>query len=115
MANSSIRKSIDAATTVTDAQTDAIEIAKIARDAVANENTYTEIIAQIPAIKLLRTTYRVVSGGDCGLELVGPRGGWSSLIRNQQNPTLWAHVTMAGLKSRTQWYRREADGTFTAI
>lgn len=110
-----LRREVDNATTVTDAATDAQEIAIIARDAIGDESAYLAVIAQIPAIKLGRTTYRVISGGRVGLELLGPRGGSSSLIRNEKNPELWAHVTMAGLKSRSQWYRRETNGTFTAI
>lgn len=110
------RKTIDAATTVVDATVDPIELAVIARDAVDDAETYTKIIAQIPPIKLLaRTPYRVVSGGRCGLELLGARGGHSSLIRNEKNPALWAHVEMSGYRGRTTWYRRAADGTFEAL
>lgn len=118
----SIRMELDQAASkaeaagTTDHSSDPIELALIARDASGDHAAYMAIIAQIPAIKLLaRTPYRVVSGGRAGLELVGARGGHSSLIRNDANPTLWAHVTMGGMTARTQWYRRNADGTFQAI
>lgn len=115
-AQPALRKQIDSATVATDATIDPIELALIARDAVEDEKACLAIIAQIPAIKLLaRGAYRVISGGRYGLELLGARGGHSSLVRNEKNRALWAHVTMAGLKARTQWYRREADRTFTAI
>lgn len=115
MSNADIRKTIDSATTIVDSVSDPIEIALIARDASGDESTYTAIIAQIPPIKLGRTSYRVVSGGKYGLELVGPRGGVSSLVPNMNKPNLWAHIAMSGVRAKSAWYRREQDGTFTAI
>lgn len=43
---------------------------------------------------------------------MGPRGGHSSLVRNDKRPELWAHVTMKGYSSKTTWYKRTDDGVF---
>lgn len=114
-ANRRIRDQIAVATTTVDATSDMQEICLIARDAAAEQRgdeAYLAIISQIPPVKLGRTVYRVVSGGRHGVDLLGPRGGHSCLVRNEKQPALWAHNTMNGYQARTVWYKRHADGTF---
>lgn len=113
--NRRVRDQIAIATMTVDAVSDMQEICLIARDAAEEkrgDDVYLAIISQIPPIKLGRTTYRVVSGGRHGVDLIGPRGGHSCLVRNLQNPDMWAHNTMNGYQARTVWYKRQADGTF---
>lgn len=109
------RKTIEAARTVIDTETCPQQIGLIARDAAQedNERKYVEIIAQIPPVVLGKRTYTVIAAGTVSLELIGPRGGHSSLVRNDKKPHLWAHVTMAGYNAKTVWYKRLEDGTFT--
>lgn len=119
-ANLKIRQTIEAARTQVDTVTCPQQIAIVARDAYieANEGVTgaeqkaVETVASIPPVVLSGKTYTVVSGGTCGLELVGPRGGHSSLVRNEKRPELWAHVTMAGFRGKTVWYKRAEDGAF---
>ncbi len=116
-ANRKVRDQISAASMHFDATTDMQEICLIARDAAEEkrgDDVYLAIISQIPPIRLGRTTYRVVSGGRHGVDLLGPRGGHSCLVRNVNQPDLWAHNTMSGYQARTVWYKRLADGTFGA-
>lgn len=112
------RREIDAATTTVDTESDALELARMAADAVREGEQrsaeFVAILASIPPIKLGRTVYRVVYGGCYGFDLAGPRGGHSCLVRNLKNPALWAHNT-GGTSIKTTWYRREADGSFTRI
>ena len=70
--------------------------------------------SHLGTIKLGKTTYEVVTKEDADISLLGPRGGWSSLVRNQKKPDLWAHVGF-GSGNTTVWYRRNADETFTQI
>lgn len=63
-------------------------------------------------IKLGRTEYRVVNSGWLGVDLLGKRGGTSTLVRNQKNPAMWSRVTLT-VGQRSEWYRWNADGTFT--
>lgn len=114
-AQPNLRRQIDDATSKVgcDPTLDAQQACIIAGDHTDDDGTYTQVIAQIAPIKLGRTTYRVISGSRHGLEILGPRGGHSSLVQNAKNPDMWAHVTMSGIKCKTQWYRRLFDGTFT--
>lgn len=111
----SVRKQIDAATTDVDRVTDERALLSIASDAGKEDRDAEQIaiLASIPPVVLGRTAYRIASGAGCFLDLIGPRGGHSSLVQNQRNPQAWAHLTMTGFHSRTVWYRREPDGTFT--
>ena len=120
-ANLKVRNTIEAARTVVDTVTCPQQIALVARDAYIEahegvtgaEQKAVETVASIPQVVLSRKTYTVIAGGTCGLELIGPRGGHASLIRNEKNPDNWALVTMSGYRGRTVWYKRAADGTFT--
>lgn len=47
------------------------------------------------------------------IELVGSRGGKSSLIRNVRHPSMWGHLVMSGFRGVTTWYVRNDDDTFT--
>jgi hypothetical protein len=119
-ANAAVRKEIDSATVTTDASVDMQEVCQIARDSRLLDGIsgadYTTIIAEIPEIILSGKSYRVVSGcTGSGVDLIGKRGGYSCLVRNLKNPTLWAHNTMSGYRCRSIWYRRNADGTFSQI
>lgn len=109
-----VRHEIDAATTEVDTEIDPMHLAMVASDAyeAGDKARHRQILANIPPIKLGRTVYRVVSGGRHGLDLVGPRGGYTSLVQSTNNPTAWAHNAMGG---KTTWYRRNADWSFTAI
>jgi hypothetical protein len=120
MLHLSTRQEIDKLTGSTSTQ-DAIEfeaIAMVAHDTyeqTGSAEKAREIVAMIPPIKLGRTTYRVVCGARGCYTIVGPRGGSSSLVESRNYPGQWAHTTMSGWRGRSVWYRREADGTFTAI
>lgn len=122
------RKELDQLTRSPDTKTDPMELAIIAVDAIkegmdhheggkvipGNKTRYAEgtrILADIPPVVLGKTTYRVVSGSRHGLELAGPRGGWTSLVRSQKDPSQWAHNS----GNKTVWYRRNPDFTFTRL
>ena len=111
-----LRREIDARTITTTA-VDPREISKIAGDASkeGREKEAIAILAEIPPIVLGRTTYRVAYAGRHSIELLGPRGGSSSLVQNEKRPDLWSHIAMAGLRSKTTWYKRLPDGTFVPI
>lgn len=114
------RNQIDAATPTVEADptSDPVELAHAARDIASEgvEEAAVAVLASIPPVKLGRTIYRVVSGSrSYGLDLVGPRGGTSCLVRNLKDPNLWAHNVMSGYRCKSTWYKREADGTFTRI
>ena len=114
------RKQVEAARTELDGTTCPQQIALVARDAFIEahegvtgaETKALETIASIPPVVLGKRTFTVVAGGTVGLELIGPRGGHSSLVRNDKKPNLWAHVTMAGYNAKTVWYKRLEDGSF---
>lgn len=121
---SDVRRQIDAATvasadgTLYDRVSDPRDVARIASDAAQEgrgDDVVAGILASIPGIQLGKTTYRVAAAGSYGYELVGPRGGASSLIQTEKNPALWAHVAMAGLKARYTWYKRDAVGLFERV
>lgn len=57
--------------------------------------------------------FTVASAGPNMIELVGKRGGKSSLIRNVRHPSMWGHLVMSGFRGVTTWYVRNDDGTFT--
>lgn len=119
----SVRKEIDAATvpaadgTLYDRASDPRDVARIASDAAqeGRDGDVAKILAGIPGIQLGKTTYRVAAAGSYGYELVGPRGGSSTLVQNEKNPALWSHVTMAGLRARYSWYKRDAAGLFERV
>ena len=113
------RKEIDAATAAVglDLASNPIELARMSRDAFTEgrADAAIETLASIPPVKLGRTVYRVIGGSPSyGLDLVGPRGGMSCLVRNLKNPRLWAHNTMSGHTCRSTWYRQNDDGSFSA-
>ena len=126
-----IRREIESARVDVDVDSDPLELGEIARDAYAEaynarvdgslmdalelEEQAVAITASIPPVVLGRTTYVVASAGSVGMELIGPRGGHSSLVRNEKHPDQWAHVTMSGMRARYTWYRRSTDGTFSLI
>lgn len=70
--------------------------------------------AHLGKVKLGNTTYEIVTKKDNDWSLLGPRGGWSSLIQNAKHLDQWAHVGFGG-GNQTVWYQRNADGTFTRI
>lgn len=113
------RRAIDSAAVELDTASDPVELARMSRDALAEgtcrEAEHVEILASIPPVKLGRTVYRVVAGGSYGLDLAGPRGGMSCLVRAIKTPNLWAHNTSSGHTVKTVWYRLETDGTYTRI
>ncbi len=52
--------------------------------------------------------YRILSGAQ------HQRGGRSSMVRNEKHPSMWAHVVMTSWRSsKSTWYVRNDDGTFT--
>ena len=111
------RKGLDAAAARVgpDTTIDPMEQALIAADVIDDYPRYETIIAGIPPVVLGKTKHRVVSGGRHGLDLVGPRGGSSSLVRSTKDPSAWAHNTSSGYSVKTVWYRRNPDFTFTRI
>ncbi len=72
--------------------------------------------AHLGKLKLGNTTYEIVSKSkdDNDYSLLGPRGGWSSLVQNAKKADQWAHVGFSS-SDRAIWYQRNADGTFTRI
>lgn len=70
--------------------------------------------AHLGTVKLGKTTYEIVTKKDDDWALLGPRGGWSSLVRNAKRRDEWAHVGFGG-GNQTVWYREGADGTFARI
>ncbi len=108
-----VRHEIDAATTAAglDRELDPMTMAQMAADAYGSckLDEHRRILANIPPVRLGRTLFRVVGGGRHGLDLAGPRGGYSALV---QNPDLWGHTSM-GSSGKTTWYRRNPDWTFT--
>lgn len=65
-------------------------------------------------LTLGKTTYNIMAATKSDMALAGPRGATSSLVQNQKNPTLWAHVPFSNPNNVT-WYRQNEDGTFTRI
>jgi hypothetical protein len=101
-----------------DYATPADEIAQIAADALeeGRREMHQKIIERIPPIRLGRTLYRVLHGrsvsGGGHLTIQGPRGGISHLVPSTNDPSMVAHNMMGGKTTR---YRRNADGTYTAL
>lgn len=114
-----VRKELDAtAGNIVDASTiDPMELALIARDMsdAGNHDVAKKVLASIPPVVLGKTKYRVVSGGRHGLDLLGPRGGYSSLVQNVKNRDMWAHNTLSGHNVKTTWYRRRPDFTYEMV
>ena len=112
-----VRDELDVAGGTLDAEMDPMAIAQIADDAYAScdKDAHKRLLANIPPVVLGKTKYRVVHGGRHGLDLVGPRGGSSSLVISRNDPKVWAHNTSGGSSVKTVWYRRNPDYTFTRI
>lgn len=77
--------------------------------------TADELHLETHGVVLSGKHYRVRKAGAEGMDLIGPRGGRSTMIRNRANPTLWGHIVMNGRRATSHWYRREPDGTFTSV
>lgn len=69
-------------------------------------------IAAGSLIQLGRQTYTIAKVCSYGLELTGKRGASRALVQNQKNPTAWG---LCGSNGGSEWYRRNADGTFAAF
>jgi hypothetical protein len=108
------RRDLDTAGVAHDVDVDPQVRASIARDAYdsCQPKRSIELLAGIPPIMLGKTKYRVIHGGEGSFDLVGPRGGSSSLVRSRNDPNAWAHNTMSGHALKTVWYRRNPDFTF---
>jgi hypothetical protein len=58
-------------------------------------------------------TYQIAKATAGILELVGQRGGSTTLVRNAKHPSMWAHIKMSGYRGTSTWYVRSDDGSFT--
>lgn len=114
-----VRKEIDRTKgSVVDASSiDPMELALLARDMYDSDqpDVAKKILASIPPVILGKTKYRVVAGGRHGLDLLGPRGGHSSLVQNINDKKMYAHNTMSGYNVKTTWYRQRPDFTFEMV